>query len=130
MGPIRNYVIEYYFAANKDATGPKITSGYVEVITSKLLMSPHKLGYPLWNIYVINDHGYVPLVAITIRSFWHSCLITELVTRVTLPVPLVEKELPTLPEHLCSPPICTCLSWVRVVKLHVFAFLVPCCNFR
>jgi hypothetical protein len=37
----------------------------VEVITSKVLRSPPRLGWPLWNICVINDHGYVRLVGNT-----------------------------------------------------------------
>ena len=34
----------------------------VEVITSKVLRLPPRLGWPLWNICVTTDHGYVPLV--------------------------------------------------------------------
>jgi hypothetical protein len=34
----------------------------VEVITSKVLRLPPWLGWPLWNICVTTDHGYVPLV--------------------------------------------------------------------
>jgi hypothetical protein len=59
----------------------------------------------LWNICVTNDHGYVPLVINTSRSFPHSRLITGFVTRLTRRVPLVEQELLTLPEHLSSPPV-------------------------
>ena len=44
-------------------------------------------------------HGYVPLVVNTSRSFPHSRLITGFVTRITRRMPLVEQELPTLPEH-------------------------------
>jgi len=55
-----------------------------------------------------------------------------LVTRVARRVPpLVEQELPTLPEHMTSPHSFTCISGIRVVlvaKLHVFTFLVPCCD--
>jgi hypothetical protein len=47
--------------------------------------------------------GYVPLVVSTSRSFSHSWLITGFVTRLTRRVPLVEKELLTLPENLSSP---------------------------
>jgi hypothetical protein len=50
-----------------------------------------------------NDHGYVPLVVSTSRTFPHSRLITGFVTRLTRRVPLVEQELLTLPEHLSSP---------------------------
>jgi hypothetical protein len=47
----------------------------------------------------------VPLVN-TSLSFPHSRLITWFVTRWTRRVPLVEQELPTLPEHLSLPPDC------------------------
>jgi hypothetical protein len=40
------------------------------------VLSPPWLGWPLWNICVTNDHGYVPLVVNTSRSFPHSRLIT------------------------------------------------------
>jgi hypothetical protein len=46
-----------------------------------------------WNICVTNDHGYVPLVGSTSRSFPHSWLITGFVARLTRQEPLVEKEL-------------------------------------
>ena len=77
----------------------------VEVITSKILRSPPWLGWPLWNICVTNDHGYVPLVVSTYRYFPHSRLTTGFVTRLTRRVPLVEQELLTFPEHLSSPRI-------------------------
>ena len=51
------------------------------------------LGWQLWNICVTNDHGYVPLVVNTSRSFPHSRLITWFVTRSTQRVPLVEQVL-------------------------------------
>ena len=44
-------------------------------------------------------------VANTSGSFPHSRLITGFVTRLTRRVPLVEQELPTLPEHLNTPTI-------------------------
>jgi hypothetical protein len=56
---------------------------------------PPWLGWPLWNICVTNDHGYVPLVVNTSRSFPHSWLISGFVTRLTRWVPLVEQELLT-----------------------------------
>jgi hypothetical protein len=83
------------------------------VITSKILRSPPWLGWPLWNICVTNNHGYVPLVVSTSRSFPHSRLITGFVTRLTRRVPLVEQELLTLPEHLSSPQV---FSGVRVTR--------------
>jgi hypothetical protein len=60
-----------------------------------------------------NDHGYVPLVVSTSRSFPHSWLITGFVTRSTRRVSLVEQELLTLPEHLSSS---TVFSGVRVTR--------------
>jgi hypothetical protein len=65
----------------------------------------------LLNIYVTNDHGYIPHVVNTSRSFTDSRLITGFVTRLTRRVPLAEQELPTLPEHLSSPLV---FSGVRV----------------
>jgi hypothetical protein len=69
------------------------------------------------NICVTNDHEYVPLVVNTSRSFPHSRLITGFVTRLTRRVPLVEKELPTLSEHLGSPPV---FIGVRVTRSYKF----------
>ena len=54
------------------------------------------------DICVTNDHGYVSLVVNISRSFSHSRLINRFVTRLTRRVPLIEKELVTLPEHLNS----------------------------
>jgi len=67
-----------------------------------------------------NDHGYVPLVVNTSRSFHHSRLITGFVTRLTRRVPLVEQELLTLPEHLSSPPVFTGVRVTRSLVLYVF----------
>jgi hypothetical protein len=72
-------------------------------ITSKVLRWPPWLGWPLWNICVINDHGYVTLVVNTFWSFLHSWPITGFVTRLIRRVPLVEQELLTLPNHRRSP---------------------------
>ena len=54
------------------------------------------LPWPLWNIYVTNDHGYVPLVVNPSWCFPHSWLITGFVNRLTRRVPLVEQEPLTL----------------------------------
>jgi hypothetical protein len=62
-------------------------------------------------------YPYVLLVGNTSRSFPNSCLITGFVTRLTRRVSLVEQELPTLPEHLSSPPV---LSGVRVPRSLVY----------
>jgi hypothetical protein len=78
----------------------------VEVITSNVLRSPPWFaGWPLWNICVTNDHGYVQLVVNNSQSFPHSWLITGFVTRLTPRVPLVEQELLNIPEHLSSPAV-------------------------
>ena len=77
------------------------------------LRSPPWLDWPLWNICVTKDHGYVPLVANTTRSFPRSWLITGFVTTLTRQVPLVEQELLTLPEHQSSPLV---FSGVRVTR--------------
>jgi hypothetical protein len=66
-----------------------------------------------YGISVTNNHGYVPLVVSTSQSFPHSWLITVFVTRLTRLIPLVKQELPTLPEHLSSPPV---FSGVRVTR--------------
>jgi len=70
-------------------------------------------GWPLWNICVTNDHGYVPLVVNTCRFFPHLWLITRFVTRLTWRMPLVKHELFTLPEYLNSPRV---FSEVRVTR--------------
>jgi hypothetical protein len=85
-------------------------------------------GWPLWNICVTNDHGYVPLVVNTCRSFPHSQLITGFVTRLTRRVPLVEQELPTLPEHLSSPPVFSGVRVTRSLVLYV-CFVDRCLSF-
>ena len=104
---------------------PRVPFGKVEVITSKILPSLPWLGWSLWNICVTNDHGYVPLVVNTSRSFPHSRLLTGFVTRITRQVPLVEQELLTLPEHLSSPPV---FSGVRVTRyLVVYVYFVDRC---
>ena len=86
------------------------------------------LGWSLWNICVTNDHGYVPLVVNKSRSFPRSWLITGFVTRLTQRVSLVEQELPTLPEHLSSPPV---FSGVRVTRSSVLyvCFVDRCLSF-
>jgi hypothetical protein len=69
-----------------------------EVIT--VLRSLPWLGWQLWNICVTHDHGYVPLVVSSSRSFPHSRPITRFVTRLTRRVPLVEEELIPVQEEL------------------------------
>ena len=92
------------------------TISEIEVITSNVVRFPPWLCWPLWNIWVTNDHGNVPLVVSTFRSFPHSWLITGLVTRLTRRASLVQQKLRTLPEHLRSPPA---FSGVRVTRSFV-----------
>ena len=96
-----------------------ILFGKVEIITSKVLLSPPWLGLPLWNICVTNN-GYVPLVNAS-RSFPHSWLVTGFVTRLIQRVSLVEHTLLTLQEHLSSYP-----DFSGVVLL--FSFLCMFCR--
>ena len=87
--------------------------------------------------FLDNDHGYVPLVVNTSRSFPHSRLITGFVTRLTRRVLLEERELLTLPEHLSSPPVFTGVRVTRSLVLYVcfvdrclyFFFWPLCCLF-
>jgi hypothetical protein len=89
---------------------------------------PPWLGWPLWNICVTNDHGYVPLVVSTSRSFPHSRLITGFVTRLTRWVPLVEQELLTLPEHLSKPLVSSGVRVTWSLVLYV-CFVDRCLSF-
>jgi hypothetical protein len=86
----------------------------------------------LWNICVTTDHGYVPLVVSTSRSFHRSWLITGVVTRLTRRVSLVDQELLTLPEHMSSPPFFSGVRVTRSLALCV-CFVDRCfpfCTFR
>ena len=93
-----------------------------------MLRSPPWLGWPLWNICVTNDHGYVALVVNTSRSFPHSRFIIGFVTRLTRRVPLVEQELLTLPEHLSSFPVFSGVRVTRSLVLYV-CFVDRCLSF-
>jgi hypothetical protein len=87
-----------------------------------MLRSPPWLGWPIWNICVTNDHGYVPLVVNTFWSFPHSRLITGFVTRLTR---RVEQKLPTLPTHLSYLLV---FSGIRVTRsLILYVCFVDCC---
>jgi hypothetical protein len=92
------------------------------------LRSPPWLGWPLWNICIKNDHGYVPLVVNTSRSFTHSWLITGFVTRLTRRVSLMVPELLTIPKHLISPPVCSGVRVTRSLVLYV-CFVDRCLSF-
>jgi hypothetical protein len=93
-----------------------------------VLRSPPWLGWPLWNICVTNDHGYVPLVVNTSRSSPHSWLITGFVTWLTRRVPLVEQELLTHPEHMSSPPVFSGVRFTRSLVLCI-CFVNRCLSF-
>jgi hypothetical protein len=91
-------------------------------------------------ICVTHDHGYVPLVANTSRSFPHSRLIAGFVTRLTWRVSLEEQVLLSLREHLSSPPVFNggpCYSIIRFIcmfcrslfVLLYFFFWPLCCLF-
>jgi hypothetical protein len=58
----------------------------------------------LWDIWVTNEHDYVPYVVIIIWPFPYWWIIT--VTRVIRQVPQVRSELFILPECMRSSPIC------------------------
>ena len=112
--------------------------GKVEVITSKIWRSPPWLGWPLWNICVTNDHGYVPLVVSTSRFFPHSQRTTGFVTRLTRRVPLVEQALLTLrstwvrPRFLVGFVLLDLYIYMYVLLIVVcpFVFFLPlCCMF-
>ena len=101
---------------------------FLLILLRRVLRSPPRRGWPLWNICVINDHGYVPLVVNTSRSFPRSWLISGFVTRLTRRVSLVEQELLTFPEHLSSPPV---FCGVRVTRYLVLCvcFIDRCLSF-
>ena len=114
---------QYFLDRGLLLTRKLLNQGFLFV---KLKSSLRKFyGWPLWNICVTNDHGYVPLVVNTSRSFPHLWLITGFVTRLTRRMPLVEQELLTLPEHLSSPPV---FSEIRVNRSLVLCVcFVDCC---
>ena len=69
------------------------------------------------SICFTNDHGSVPFVIITIRSFPLSWLITGFVIGVTQRVSHMEQELFTLPEFT---PVFNCVRGVRFCKGFMF----------
>jgi hypothetical protein len=100
------------------------------MLTSVIVIrSPPWLGWPLWNICVTNDHGYVPLVVNTSWSFPCSWLITGFLTRLTRRVSLLEQELLVLQEQTSSFQV---LSGVRVTRSLVLyvCFVDRCLSFR
>ena len=114
---------------NTGTVGESFTCPLYALVES--LRSPPWLDWPLWNICVKNDYGYVSLVVSTSRSFPHSWLITGFVTRLPRRVPLEEQELFTLPKHRISP---MGISRVRVTRSLVLCVclvdrFLPFCNF-
>jgi len=99
---VSDYLLDLFFSVWFPRICSKQGSTHIEVIISTVLRLPPWLGWPLRNICVTNDHGYVPFVVSTSRSFPRSWLITGFVTILTRRVSLVEEELLTLPEHLGS----------------------------
>ena len=89
-----------------------------------MLGSPPWLGRPLWNICLINYHGYVPLVVNTSWSFLHSRLITGFVARFAWRMPLAEQEQLSLPENLSSSPVFNGVRITRSLALSV-CFVCP-----
>jgi hypothetical protein len=67
----------------KDTTDTDRSASWHEFNTTTVVRLPQWLGWPLCNIYVTNDHGYVSLVVSTSRSFPHLWLLTGYVTRLT-----------------------------------------------
>jgi hypothetical protein len=82
----------------------------------------------LWNICVTNDHGSVPFVVRTSRSFPHSWHINVFVTRLTRRMSLVGQELSSLPKHLCSPPVFSGVHVTRSLLVYV-CFADRCLSF-
>ena len=122
------YLLDLFFSVWSPRICSKQGSTHFEVITSTILRSPLWLGWPLRNICVTNDHGYVLLVVSNSRFFPRSWLITEFVARLTRRVSLVEQELLTLPEHQGSPPVFSGIRVTRSLFLHV-CFADLCLSF-
>jgi hypothetical protein len=93
-----------------------------------VLRSPPWLCWLLWNTCVTNEHGYVPLVVNTSRSFPHSWVITGFVARLTRRVPLVEQELLIILEHPSSPPFFSGVCVTRSLVVCVY-FVDRCLSF-
>jgi len=75
-----------------------------------------------------NDHGYVPLVVNTSRSFSRSWLVTGFVPRLPRRMSLGEQELLILSEHLSSPPVFSGVHVTRSLVLYV-SFVDSCLSF-
>jgi hypothetical protein len=89
-------------------------------LLNQVIWSPPWLGWPLWNICVTNDHGYVSPVENTSWSFPRPWLITWFVTRLTRRVSLVEQEQLTPPEFTPGFQLGSCYS--------IFSFMYMFCG--
>ena len=75
-----------------------------------------------------NDHGYLPFVQITSRTFHQSWLLTGYVAPLTRWVLLVDQELLILPEHLSSPPVASGFLCARFLRFcGAFSILLFVC---
>ena len=75
MAAVNREAIEQYCiamaAVNRKAIEPNVPIGEIEVINSNVLVTT-MIRFHVTNSCVSNDHGYVPLVVSTYRSFPHS----------------------------------------------------------
>jgi hypothetical protein len=75
MAAVNREAIEQYCTAmaavNREAIEPNVPIGEIEVINSNVLVTT-MIRFHVTNSCVSNDHGYVPLVVSTYRSFPHS----------------------------------------------------------
>lgn len=107
----------------------RVLCSYDEVITSNIVRSPPWLGQPLQNVCVRNAHRYDPFITITIQSFPHPWLITEVVTRGTTSAnSRVGTSYPSgAPEFTTVIRWCSCCSifgFLRSIYLSNIVFLI------
>ena len=101
-----------------------LNQGFLLVNFMSSLRKVYKRHHDLVNRYEISvSHTTtcVPLVVSTSWSIPHSRLVTGFVTRVTRRIPLVEQNLLTIPEYLCSPLV---YSGFRVARSLFFCVLL------
>ena len=97
-----NSVMKWQTTHNNVSTVPKPNPKITETETQSI---------PLTHIYMTTHY---PCFTLALQyNWWCSWLITGFVTRLTRRMPLVERELLTLPAHLNSLPV---LSGVRVIR--------------
>jgi hypothetical protein len=78
----------------------RIYSIELEIRNTKYHVNTYVYGSSLRNIWVINDHKYVPLVVFAIRFSTQSRFITGFVTRVTRQMPHMKQDILTRQEQL------------------------------